>query len=97
VLRFIVLGQIPGTEFQINFLELVILGLFGAFIFEVFLNHRRQTLAVAEAAVTASAPKKKRRSPTKKSTLKRKTTKKTAKKTPARKKAKHAQLDKISV
>lgn len=94
MLRFIVLGQIPGTEFQINFLQLVVLGLFGMLIFEMFLNRRRQELLTAESALVVATPsRKKRRSPAKKAATKRKTTKKK----PASKKTSQTQLDKISI
>ena len=99
MLRFIVLGQIPGTQVQLNFMPLVLLGLIGLLIFEMFLNNRRKQLLNAMAEVNAAAPEKKtrRKSPrktTKKPTAKRKTTKSSTK---TKKKIKQTKLDAVSI
>ena len=91
MLRFIVLGQIPGTQIQLNFLPLVLLGLIALLIFEMFLNNRRKQILATAAAVSAPAPVKK----TQRKTT-RKPTQKTAKKSPAKRKTSKAKKAKLT-
>lgn len=86
MLRFIVLGQIPGTTIQVNFTVLLLIGLIGLLIFEMIANnHRRQVLEVAHSEKAVTAVKKtKSRSTKKMKTTKKKADRKKAKKITAR-------------
>ena len=79
MLRFIVLGQIPGTQVQVNFAVLILIGLIGLLMFEILANaHRKQALLAVAVPTKKSRP----RTTVKKKTTKKKTTKK---KSPAKK------------